>query len=974
MAETPEQQALTPTERYDPAATDETAESARDGAKKRRDPNEPSAVVGIGASAGGILPLQEFFGGMDPNSSLAFVVVMHLSPEHESNLGSVLQQKTSMHVNQVTGPVKVKPNCIYVIPPNKQLTFADNTLDIIEPQQASGRRVTIDIFFRTLAQSYGQRAVAIILSGTDSDGAIGIKHVRAQGGVTVAQDPKEAQYDSMPLTAIATGMVDWVLPVEAMPPKLLDFVQNEKRMQLPPEIPEAQEPDIKEQHAPGGETVSDETRDAEDEAALNEVLNHLRAQTGHEFSHYKRATVLRRIARRLQVNSIQDIPEYLDFLRRHSAEARGLLQDLLIGVTHFFRDREAFLALEANIPGLFAGKRREEQVRAWVVGCATGEEAYSIAMLLTEHADKLDSPPTIQVFASDIDDAAIHDAREAIYPSTIEADVSPERLRRFFVKDHGRYRVRKGLREKLLFAAHNILRDAPFSRIDLISCRNLLIYLKQKAQDQVFDIFHFALRPGGLLFVGGAEAAGNVNALFSSIDNKYRIYVRRSVPRPAWQIPIAPPPAPERVARATTLGLRPHRLPPVSPRGIEETGTEASEAGGGGQERRANLFGELHLKLLEQYGPPSEVVNETHDIIHLSEHAGRYLHFGAGEPTSNIHKAVHPALRVELRAALFRADQDGPMVKSPPQPVEIDGKTEMVSLHVRRIRGDDEAPGLFLVLFEKEDGAPPEEVLASPSLDAAADLDKEVRVLKDQLANTVENYEAANEELKASNEELQAMNEEMRSAAEELETSKEELQSVNEELTTVNAELKTSVEDLSRANSDLNSLMASTNVATIFLNRELQVERFTASVKRIFNLIAADIGRRLSDITHKVSYPDLIPDAQRVLDELVTTEREVQLENGSWMLARIAPYRTSDDRIAGVVVTFVDVTEQRQTQEQLRDHIKELERFNRLAVGRELRMVELKKEINALLARAGEPPRYKIEPEDPPPQSADAES
>jgi two-component system CheB/CheR fusion protein len=298
----------------------------------------------------------------------------------------------------------------------------------------------------------------------------------------------------------------------------------------------------------------------------------------------------------------------------------------------------------------------------------------------------------------------------------------------------------------------------------------------------------------------------------------------------------------------------------------------------------------------------------------------------------------------------------------------------MVSLHVRRIRGDDEAPGLFLVLFEKEDGAPPEEVLASPSLDAAADLDKEVRVLKDQLANTVENYEAANEELKASNEELQAMNEEMRSAAEELETSKEELQSVNEELTTVNAELKTSVEDLSRANSDLNSLMASTNVATIFLNRELQVERFTARVKRIFNLIAADIGRRLSDITHKVSYPDLIPDAQRVLDELVTTEREVQLENGSWMLARIAPYRTSDDRIAGVVVTFVDVTEQRQTQEQLRDHIKELERFNRLAVGRELRMVELKKEINALLARAGEPPRYKIEPEDPPPQSADAES
>ena len=502
-----EKQASPPSQRFDPSASDETIENARDGAKKRRDPNEPAAVIGIGASAGGIGPLQQFFGDMPAESGLAFVVVMHLSPEHESNLAQVIQQKTQMPVMQVTKAVKVKPNCIYVIPPNKQLTFQDSMLDVIDPQQAIGRRVTIDIFFRTLAQSYGQRALAVVLSGTDSDGAIGIKHIRAQGGVTIAQDPGEAEYESMPMMAIATGMVDWVMRVSDMPAKLLEFVANENRMRLPPEIPDAQEPDRKDQHAPGGETVSDETRNREDESAIGEVLAHLRAQTGHDFSHYKRATVLRRIARRLQVNSLERIPEYLEFLRRHPAEARALLQDLLIGVTHFFRDQESFHALAANIPQLFAGKRREDHVRVWVVGCATGEEAYSIAMLLCEHAEKLDAPPPIQVFATDIDDAAIHDGRDGIFPSTIEADVSIERLRRFFVKDQGRYRVRKELREKVLFAAHNVLRDSPFSRVDLISCRNLLIYLNQKAQDQVFDIFHFALRPGGMLFLGGSEAA-----------------------------------------------------------------------------------------------------------------------------------------------------------------------------------------------------------------------------------------------------------------------------------------------------------------------------------------------------------------------------------------------------------------------------------------------------------------------------------
>jgi two-component system CheB/CheR fusion protein len=421
-----------------------------------------------------------------------------------------------------------------VIPPNHQLAFEEDTLRLVAPQQALGRRVTIDLFFRTLAMAFGQRAVGAVLSGTDSDGAIGVKHIRAQGGLVIAQEPGEAEYDSMPLMAIKTGMVDWVLPVAQLAPKLLEFVNNENRMRLPPEIEEADEADVKVKHAPGGETVSDETRSGADESALAEVLSHLESQTGHDFRHYKRATVLRRIARRLQVNSIESIPEYLDFLRTRSGEVGALLQDMLIGVTHFFRDRESFAALEAHVPQLFAGKGKNDHVRVWVAGCSTGEEAYSIAMLLSEHAAKLPSPPSIQVFASDIDEQAVQEARTGLYPSTIEADVSQERLRRFFARDQGRYRVRKTLREKVLFSAHNVLSNAPFSRVDLISCRNLLIYLNEQAQEQVFETFHFSLQSGGFLFIGSAESSA-VEGLFAPVDLKHRLYVRRSVPRPLWK-------------------------------------------------------------------------------------------------------------------------------------------------------------------------------------------------------------------------------------------------------------------------------------------------------------------------------------------------------------------------------------------------------------------------------------------------------
>jgi two-component system CheB/CheR fusion protein len=906
-----------PAKILDPAASDDSSENARNGAQKRRDPNEPAAVVGLGASAGGIAVLQQFFSDMSPESGLAFVVVMHLSPEHESNLPAIIAQKTSMPVTQVTEPVKVKPNHIYVIPPNHQLTFEESTLHLVPPQQAMGRRVTIDLFFRTLAQAYGQRAVGVILSGSDTDGVIGLKHVRAQGGVTIAQHPNEAEHESMPATAISTGMVDWVLPVADMPSKLMEFVQNEHRMKLPPEDPEAADPEAKDPEAPGGETISEITHADTDELALRDVLAYLRAQTGHDFSHYKRATLLRRVARRMQVNSLETIPRYRNFLRTHPPEARALLQDLLIGVTHFFRDQASFAALEANVPQLFAGRRETDQIRIWVAGCASGEEPYSIAMLLCEHAERLERPPSIQIFASDLDEHAIQDARAGLYPTTIEADVSTERLRRFFDRDHGRYRIKKGLRDRVLFAAHNLLKDPPFSRMDLVSCRNLLIYLNRTAQDRVFDLFHYVLRPGGLLFIGSSETGGNVQSLFSPVDAKHRIFVRRSVPRPGWRTPILS--GDESMPSVTPAQPRPRTLPALRRSGIEEAGSDTAQSHQARQERRSVLLGELHLKLLEEYGPPSVVVNESHDIVHLSAKAGRYLQFVAGEPTADLLQMVHPQLRVELRTALFRAGQNKETVFTATQTVDIDGKNEAVVVEVRPMRSTDEAQGFALVLFHK----PTETAVASseapPSDIVARSLDNEVQYLKEQLNATVEQYEGANEELKASNEELQAMNEEMRSATEELETSKEELQSVNEELTTVNHELKSSVEDLSKANTDLNNLMASTDIGTIFLDRQLRIQRFTPSAQKIFNLLPADLGRPLSDITSKLAYPEFIHEAQGVLETLATSEREVRMGDASWYMARISPYRTQEDRIAGVVATFVDISERLRAEEQVRE-------------------------------------------------------
>jgi two-component system CheB/CheR fusion protein len=836
-------------------------------------------VVGIGASAGGIEALQRFFNNMPADSGMAFVVILHLSPEHESSLPELIQNRTTMPVAQVTEAVRVEPNHVYVIPPNKSLVMSDGHIRLTEPERDRGRHVTIDLFLRTLADAYGKDAVCVILSGSGADGTLGLKRVKENGGTAVVQDPSDAEYQDMPRSAIETGLADLILPVAQMPDKLVAFRQRAEKLQLPVG-----------EEKPAPPFTSD---------ALREVLTLLRVRTGHDFTNYKRPTLLRRVARRLQVCGVEDIPSYLTLLREHPAELQSLLRDLLISVTNFFRDPEAFKVLQrVVVPRLFEGKKSGEQVRVWLVGCATGEEAYSLAILLSEHLAQLDDPPQVQIFASDIDNEALAEARAHVYPETIAADVSPERLRHFFIKEGTHYRVKKELREMVLFAHHNILRDPPFSRLHLVSCRNLLIYLNRETQDLVLETFHFALRPEGFLFLGSSESADSLPSLYAPVDKKQRLYVRRGVAP-------HPPPLP---SEPRSADWRPHHL--------ERAGPSAE---------KMPHFGELHHQLVERYAPPSVLINEDDEIVHLSEHAGRYLRFVGGEPSRNLLKAIHPDLRLDMRAALFTARRQAGAVESRLLRVEVEGGLRMVRLRAVRATLSGAAGGHLLVFFEESTEAPPasEEPGAveshasagAPMEEVVRQLEGELQTTRDQLRTTIEQYETSTEELRASNEELQAINEELRSATEELETSKEELQSVNEELITVNHELKHKVEEISRANSDLQNLMGSTDIATIFLDREMRIMRFTPRAQQLFSIIPTDIGRPLQHLTHKLEYPELTEEAQQVLQTLQSREREVRDGQGRRYIARLLPYRTLEDRIDGVVASFIDVTELKQAEE-----------------------------------------------------------
>lgn len=843
----------------------------------------PFPVVGIGASAGGLGALQQLLSGLPASPGMSFVIILHLSPDHESHAAEIFQRATKMPVQQVDGSTAIQVDQVYVIPPNKQLSMNDGHLDVAPLPPRGGRHVAIDLFFRTLALAHRERAIGIVLSGADSDGAVGLRSLKEHGGITLVQSPLDAEYDGMPRSAIATGMVDMVLPVEEMPQKLLDLWANARRLELPDAndvVPSAHEPTT-----PASAMAA--------EAALRAVLKLLHSRTGHDFTHYKRATLLRRLERRMQVTEQAELSGYRGYLESHPEETQALLQDLLISVTNFFRDREAFEALERAVAARLPQHAAGEGWRVWVPACATGEEAYSIAILMTEHMELRNHPGPLQVFATDLDERSIVVARAASYPESIAVDVPMTRLRRFFTLDQGRYVIKKAVRERVMFATHNLLRDPPFSRVDLISCRNLMIYLERDMQRRLLEHFHFALNPGGLLFLGLSEAAEVVSGLFEVVDKKHRLYRALPSSRVRATQPLVP------------------QLP-ASLRGEAAVSPAAAAASG---------FEAVHQQLLLQHAPPSALIDGSGHIIHLSERAVRYFRYVAGAPTHHVLSAVLPQIRLELRTALFRARQSKERVEARRLRLERGGRLCLLNITVRPVPDAAGRSDLLLVLFDEL-----ETTLDDPTVSTdqgrrdplVAELEAELQRLHEQLQGSIGDSETSSEELRASNEELQSMNEELRSATEELETSKEELQSVNEELITVNQELRTRVEDAAKVNDDLQNLIASTEIATVFVDASMRIKRFTPKAADVFNIIPADIGRSLLDITHRLDYDRLAQDAGATFDTLRVTEREVRANDGRSYLLRVLPYRTLEDRIEGAILTFVDITAARRAEESLR--------------------------------------------------------
>jgi two-component system CheB/CheR fusion protein len=844
-------------------------------------------IVGIGTSAGGIKALQNFFEALPDHPNAAFVVVVHLKPEFKSHLAEMMAAWTAMPVEQVEKTTPIKNNHVYVIPPNKRLTIADHVISAVPFGASPEQRASIDLFFRSLAKNHGDGfAYGVVLTGAGADGAHGVKSIKESGGIVLVQDPNEAEFPSMPRNAIAGGVADYVLPIRALANQLAELLKDAKAHSIPAATEDNQE-------------------------VTSRILAHLRLRTGHDFSLYKRVTVLRRIGRRALITRKDSLEEYYRYLRDNAEEAQALFADFLISVTTFFRDPKAFGVLARDvIPKLFDDKAASDTVRVWAPGCATGEEAYTIGMLLLEEAARRDPGPDIQVFASDLDTKALAIGREGRFPATIEADISNERIERFFLREGDYYRVRRELRDIILFASHSLLRDPPFSHVDLISCRNLLIYLDRELQDQVCNTFHYALNPGGFLFLGSSESADHPGELFKSVNREARIF--------------------QAVANNSEIGTR---LPvTLSPRKSPvEWSAEPSPSEKADVDRSA-----LHRHMLERVAPPSMLIDENHHAIHLSDNAGRFLKFSGGPITTDAIELVREELRFDLRMALHRAFVRGEGTLSTPLTVKFNGDERRAYLQVKPALEENDPTRYALVLFiegetvERNDLEVDQRAPTSGVSNIVKQLQSKLQLAHGQLRATREESEAANEELRAANEELQSINEEYRSTSEELETSKEELQSINEELQTVNNELKLKLENVSRANSDLQNLMAATDFGTLFLDPSLRIKRFTPNITELFNITPSDEGRPITDFTHQLEYDGLADQARVVLKDLVPIEREAKSRNGRWYLIRVRPYRTVEDKIDGVVATFVDITERRRAEEALRESEARLRQETRL--------------------------------------------
>jgi two-component system, chemotaxis family, CheB/CheR fusion protein len=836
--------------------------SANQKAEKATNPQR-TTVVGIGASAGGIEALREFFDAVPANLGLAYVVIVHLAPGHNSELAAIIGRRTKMPVAEVSGEkLELRPDHVYVISPDHKLEISDTSIGAAPFDEPQGRRTAIDVFFRSLAESHGD-GFAIVLSGGGSDGAVGAKAVKEAGGLVLVQDPREAAHEGMPRAVIASEIADLVLPVREIAARLGQLAKHREKLAplMPPPL--------------GDASIGDE-----DELALKRIFDLVRVRTNHDFSRYKRATILRRLARRMQLNHRTSLDHYLTLLKDHPEEVQALFDDLLISVTSFFRDPVAWEALRTQvIASLVEHAQPNQPIRAWVPGCATGEEAYTLAILFREEIARRDLPVELVIFASDVDQGALATAREGVYPAAIVADVSEARLARYFRTEGDQYRISSEIRDSVVFAAHSVLRDPPFSKLHLISCRNLLIYLDRELQQQLQNVFRYGLRNDGYLFIGVSETADP--ELFEPLDKQHRLFrVRPHAPGPAMHLPQLP---------AMPM------LPQTIERGLER-----------GVHRRRSAA-EIHVETLEELAPPSVLVDEHWSIEHLSESAGRYLQPRGGPPTQVVTELVRTELVDELRSGLHRAFELREPCLSSFVPVRFNGTPQLVGMLIQPRPREEGHPQHVVVIFLEGGKADPgengERSETSDSIVLA--LRDKLRIAEQRLETMRQEHGMAYEDLRAANEELQSLNEEYRSTTEELETSKEELQSVNEELQTVNHELKMKLEEVSRANNDLENFMSATDIPMLFLDRNLAIKRYTAPLRQIFNVKSHDHGRPIGDLTHNMEYQDLMHDAARVLHALAPVERQIKLRTGERLVVRIRPYRTAEDKIDGVVVTFV---------------------------------------------------------------------
>jgi len=834
-------------------------------------------IVGLGASAGGLQAMEDFFKHVPPQSGLAYVVVQHLDPTKKAMLAELLQRVTPMPVRQAVDGMAVEPDCVYVIAPNTELGVAGGALKIALPAEPRGLRLPINVLFSSLARAQRERAIAVVLSGMGSDGTQGLQAIKALGGLTLAQQPESAQFDAMPVSAIAAGCADIVAPAAELPARILACV--------------AQLPAAPLDGAGAGTPPAD---------PLNDIFALLRQRTRHDFSLYKSNTVNRRIERRMVIHSIATLALYADFLRQNAQEIDLLFKELLIGVTSFFRDTTVWQHLaEITLPELLSRQTRSKNLRAWVAGCSTGEEAYSLAMVFAEVVGRLPQhrDRSLQIFASDLSPDAIASARRGTYPAAIAADVSPERLARFFTAHNGAYQIDKNIRDSVLFANHDVVLDPPFTRLDLLFCRNLMIYFDNTLQRRLLPLFHYSLAPGGVLLLGTSESVGKFNRLFTPIDAKLRLYLRES----------------NLQGGGLNLLLKSHPLQPIMKKDIPVPPPDNPASSTDNLQKAAD-----HV-LLQVHAPPAVVVSDAGDIVYINGRTGNYLEPAAGKANWNFYAMVREGLRSEIGGAMKQAAMQTEPVLLRALKVPAPGGARLVDVTVQALREPAALQGKVMVVFREREAAPADRSrrhTARGNIEAlhAADLQQQ----RDEIQSLREEARVSNEELQSTNEELQSTNEELQSTNEELTTSKEEMQSMNEELQTINAEMQNKLDDLALAQSDMKNLLNSTDIAILFLDQELNVRRFTDLAAKIISLREADIGRPVSDLATSLQYPALSEDARETLRTLVFSEKQITSDDGRWFSVRIIPYRRLDNVIDGAVITFVDISVAKALEAQLR--------------------------------------------------------